>query len=1075
MAIAMLVSFFDICSAAALVQGTTLKSTLLSQLDSTAAPAPAPTPSVGEDGPAPCEVSGITICEPWLEHPGNPNKCVAPAGQHCCDPEEDGGCSQDFTGFDAIKTKQWLKRCKAKKCPNAGSVIPCEISNILVGAPWNQVPGDPTTCYAPAGQDCCQEDETFGCLNKFYKGTSRAEVRLWLKTCGVKEGVSKPFVVFEENFDSGTELPQWNNDETTGKLDIDFNPELGQNSGTTSLKFVNDASPSIEYEKGVGPPMSTEMIHIGRSGGPLKELSIGAHLTKCFNVPLQASGARSPHVDTYLTTVSENGGRLSVRRVDKATIGWGQDLYIRCHQYEKGRAAVTKPFNADSGAVVEFSIRYGKSDGGAQCRSIEQRREQREGALKAEEENEKRKKRDCEQRPPCHGHGHGTWDGHNERCICHCRHTWKGNRCQTKMRRERYCKHGWWRFCWRWGHRWRFEEESVSLITPDGETQVDRAIAGMQVLGNAEAGKRHGVEKSTKKHAIRSSHKEAGHHTRFKEEVVSSPKKPTEAELAEQSKKEEKEAEAEKALEITGAAAMKTPDEFGVQLQYRIHPSQPWQTFKVYPVAVYGERFSEWYRTTALLPPAANSANVALRWFQPDHGCQCCDPWALDNIKITAGGVTAAVSVESSFELFIDGQRLGAGRNWEDTFRFRMNKEFETVAIKAVGKGGEMGILGTFGPKIVTSQSWRCTSVLTNEELNSWMYKEFDDRDWNFATLQGSNGAEPWGTRPGIAKSAQWLWVGDTTQDLATAYCRVTKDKYDARATEKQKSCDLPLDLICNKDFGVGAEIDSSEKDSASPMSDVFHVRGGDKKQQSLYKLEGFLQELKKVSNGNLIKRALLRVKVIDTGSKVSVCPVSSPWPSTSVTWSKKPNYDDKDCEEIDVSKAGWIEIDMSRWMRIWIEDPQKNYGMLFKSNSPDMVGIASPVSDKGGDRPRLVLQCHGAVEGNTEIDTYQEGVVEEHIPVGSTVATLAKWTEEKNMKCKESNVGNVKPKATDFTDLEKCKKMCEETPGCTAVTWYGDSAPSAWAEKCFLSAADKCTKEEDSKHGGSIISYTKE
>ena len=554
-------------------------------------------------------------------------------------------------------------------------------------------------------------------------------------------------------------------------------------------------------------------------------------------------------------------------------------------------------------------------------------------------------------------------------------------------------------------------------------------------------------------------------------------KAPTEAELAATAAKEEKEAEAEKALEITGAAAMKKPDDFGVQLQYRIHPTQPWITFKAYPLAAYGERFSEWYRTTALLPPEGNSENVALRWFQPDHNCQCCDPWALDNIKVTAGGVTAAVSVESEFELFIDGSLVGAGRNWEDTFRYRINKDFETVAIKAVGKKGEMGILGTFGPKIVTSQSWRCTSVLTNEELKTWTFKEFDDTNWNYATLQGSNGDEPWGTRPGIAKSAQWIWVGDTTQELATAYCRITKGKYDAKATEKQLSCEMPLDLICDKHYGVGAEISSGSAEDASlitSMNGVFHVRGGQKKQQSLYKLDEVLKGLKEIANGNLIKRALLRVKVVDVGSKIQVCPISSPWSANSVNWNKKPNHDDKDCEEIDVSRTGWVEIDISRWMRIWIDEPNKNYGMLFKSSDSDMVGIASPVNDEGGDRPRLVLQCHGAADGNKEVDTYQEGLVEEHIPLGSTVAPVAKWTEESNKKCKESHVGNVKPKATDYTDLEKCKKLCEETSGCTALTWFGDSAPAQWAKKCYLSSEDKCTKEED-KHGGSVISYTKE
>jgi hypothetical protein len=82
------------------------------------------------------------------------------------------------------------------------------------------------------------------------------------------------------------------------------------------------------------------------------------------------------------------------------------------------------------------------------------------------------------------------------------------------------------------------------------------------------------------------------------------------------------------------------------------------------------------------------------------------------------------------------------------------------------------GILASVdGDKLVTDQSWKCTTQL----VNGWTSVLFDDNSWSDAVIAGTNTASDiHGNLPQIHSSANWIWTNnhkDPTIDK-TVYCR---------------------------------------------------------------------------------------------------------------------------------------------------------------------------------------------------------------------------------------------------------------------------------------------------------------
>ena len=57
-------------------------------------------------------------------------------------------------------------------------------------------------------------------------------------------------------------------------------------------------------------------------------------------------------------------------------------------------------------------------------------------------------------------------------------------------------------------------------------------------------------------------------------------------------------------------------------------------------------------------------------------------------------------------------------------------------------------------------------------DILGWKYQDFDDLDWEDATVLGANGISPWGSIGGIDSNAQWIWTAAGPAD-PNIYCRI--------------------------------------------------------------------------------------------------------------------------------------------------------------------------------------------------------------------------------------------------------------------------------------------------------------
>ena len=223
-------------------------------------------------------------------------------------------------------------------------------------------------------------------------------------------------------------------------------------------------------------------------------------------------------------------------------------------------------------------------------------------------------------------------------------------------------------------------------------------------------------------------------------------------------------------LELVGEKTRKDPDEFGLQLQY--DNGKGWLPVAAYPVSDYGDMFKTWFTITVRLPDEvtvgsgtlAEPAPVRLRWTQAKWMCQCCNPFAVDEVKITSGGTVVALTAARKFVMYVDGVRVGGGRSAADTFVYSVPTNFKiiAVAVTALFKDAGKGLIGYFGMKDVTSRRWKCVEYLSEGELRSdmWTRSMYTDFHW-FPAIekdQNTKEQEPWGAVSGIPKEARWIW-----------------------------------------------------------------------------------------------------------------------------------------------------------------------------------------------------------------------------------------------------------------------------------------------------------------------------
>jgi hypothetical protein len=130
------------------------------------------------------------------------------------------------------------------------------------------------------------------------------------------------------------------------------------------------------------------------------------------------------------------------------------------------------------------------------------------------------------------------------------------------------------------------------------------------------------------------------------------------------------------------------------------------------------------------------------------------------------------MTADNAFRLYADGVLLGSGSNWPTTYSFSTDAS-EVLAVYAWNWGGPVGILLSTSAGLVTDSTWKCIDahLVTSAD---WYKPDFNDMSWPNAVVFGYNGVSPWGTRPGISASAQWIWAptpphGSQPQKV---YCR---------------------------------------------------------------------------------------------------------------------------------------------------------------------------------------------------------------------------------------------------------------------------------------------------------------
>lgn len=95
----------------------------------------------------------------------------------------------------------------------------------------------------------------------------------------------------------------------------------------------------------------------------------------------------------------------------------------------------------------------------------------------------------------------------------------------------------------------------------------------------------------------------------------------------------------------------------------------------------------------------------------------------------------------------------------------------QVIAIKGYDTGGDKGIIASLDNGMVTDSSWKCTATAETGWNEAW----FDDSFWPAATVVGSNGGEPWGSKTkNISCNAKWIWSANNGD---TVYCRTNITK----------------------------------------------------------------------------------------------------------------------------------------------------------------------------------------------------------------------------------------------------------------------------------------------------------
>jgi len=440
--------------------------------------------------------------------------------------------------------------------------------------------------------------------------------------------------------------------------------------------------------------------------------------------------------------------------------------------------------------------------------------------------------------------------------------------------------------------------------------------------------------------------------------------------------------EKDEAQELAAERKLFVPGPTDPVLQYctsRCQYESNWKQMRAFPAKIYSDFIVEWREFTAKIPKDAMTKTTRLRWYQKKHNCYCCDVFAIDDIKVVTGGWPVRIIADRAFTLYGDGKEIGKGLWYEpakDTYRYRVNPKTKIFGVKIEGADeGRMGVIGSFGESIVTSSSWRCKTGLSKQEIRDFTKPNFDASLWPPAFEEGQNGILPWGERPGIAKTAFWIFSADAYKMKGTtAYCRVdTNNAWHSYSKKHLAASRWSCKSMQNRQSPYVINLDSKTmsmvniangEDSRShfaPKVAISASRKGYEENSILLRIK-VRKIMEKTVVGEMIKQAVLRLMVTDaTVRPLKVCRNLASYSAATVTFDTRPRTDD-DCLSVKADKENnWASIDLTDWIRDWVTDPKKaNFGVTIKGQSRDLVSFASHLHSDANMRPRLSLSCHG-------------------------------------------------------------------------------------------------------------------
>ncbi|MBI1871608.1 MAG: S8 family serine peptidase [Chlamydiae bacterium] len=126
---------------------------------------------------------------------------------------------------------------------------------------------------------------------------------------------------------------------------------------------------------------------------------------------------------------------------------------------------------------------------------------------------------------------------------------------------------------------------------------------------------------------------------------------------------------------------------------------------------------------------------------------------------------TIYVTADNQFSLYQNGKLIGGSSEWWKTKSFGLNvNKGDVIAFKVDNFGGPGGLIASMdynGKTIVSNTTWVVTTESMSGNNNSWTSQNYDTSSWLNASSLGENGSSPWGIRPGIDASAEWVGPSD--------------------------------------------------------------------------------------------------------------------------------------------------------------------------------------------------------------------------------------------------------------------------------------------------------------------------